>query len=121
MIKFISSIALVLLTAYVAHLYANQTPWWIFALGAFFSGWLVPQPAFRSWLAGFLGLFLLWFFLAWQANAANEGLLAKKMASILQLNGSDTLLIIITALIGGLVAGFAAITGAFLRKPAPFT
>jgi len=47
---------------------------------------------------------------------SNEHLLSKKVASILFQKESYALLIIITATIGGLVAGMSALTGSLLRK-----
>jgi hypothetical protein len=49
-------------------------------------------------------------------NAANQGLFSTKMATILPLGGSSSLLILLSAAIGGITAGLAAATGSFLRK-----
>jgi hypothetical protein len=38
------------------------------------------------------------------------------VASILPLQGSYVLLIVVTAFLGALVGGFASLTGAYLRK-----
>jgi hypothetical protein len=115
--KFFVSLILILLTGFAASLYASETPWWFFAVGALLVGWLVPQHAFKSWLAGFLGIFLLWTLLAWNMDTANQGIMSAKMASILPLGGSSVSLILLSAGIGGLVSGMASLAGAFLRKP----
>ena len=47
---------------------------------------------------------------------ANDGILSVKIASLLPLGGSKWMLIIVTALIGGLIAGFAALSGSYLRS-----
>jgi hypothetical protein len=114
--KFLVSLVLVLLTGFAASLYATETPWWFFAIGCFLVGWLVPQHAFVSWLAGFLGIFLLWALLAWRMDTANESIMSTKMASILPLGGSSVYLMLLSAGIGGLVGGMASLAGAFLRK-----
>jgi len=61
-------------------------------------------------------LFILWGVFAIIIDVNNEHLLSQKIATILPLNGSYTLLILITALVGALVSGFAALTGSFARS-----
>ena len=116
MIKFLVSLILVILLAYAAYLYNNILPWWGVAVAAFLAGTAVPQKPWLSWLAGFTGIFALWAILAAIASNNNAGLLAGKMANILPLNGNTTLLFLVTGLVGALVGGFAALTGAYLRK-----
>jgi hypothetical protein len=49
-------------------------------------------------------------------DVANAHLLSSKVAQILPLGGSYVVLILVTALVGGLLGGFAALTGAYLRS-----
>jgi len=114
--KFFVSLLLIGLLAYAAFLFANETPWWMFTVGAFIAGISIKQRAYAAFFAGFLAVFLLWAFLTWQMDGANAGLFSTKMANILPLNGSATMLILISAAIGGITAGLAAATGSFLRK-----
>lgn len=114
--KFITSLLLTMLLAYTAFLYSTVIPWWGFAIGCFLVGLLVPQKARLSWLGGFLGMLVCWCSLAWYADSANASLLSAKMAQILPLNGSSAALIAVTGLVGAIVGGFAALSGAFLRK-----
>jgi hypothetical protein len=114
--KFVSVFILTALTAYAAFLFANQTPWWIFAIGALISGWLVPLRSFKTWLAAFLGVFILWSVLCYIADDQNHGILSAKMAEVLPLGGSPMALIFVTAFVGALVAGFSALTGSYLRR-----
>src|SRR5687767_2904179 len=104
--KFFIAILLTLLLSFIAGIYIKW--WWFFAVIAFLVAFLVPQNSIRTFLAGFLGIFLLWSGLAWWFDMKNDGLLSAKIASILPLGGSALMLILITGLIGGLVAGFAA-------------
>jgi hypothetical protein len=46
----------------------------------------------------------------------NNGVLSVKIASVLPLGGNQIYLILLTGFIGGLVAGFAAMSGSFLRS-----
>lgn len=110
--KFIVSVFLIALLSVAVCLYL---PWWTIAVVAFVVAALIPQKPVRSFLAGFTALFLLWGALAWLISNNNEHLLAKKVALILKM-GSPTVLIVATALIGAVVAGFAALAGSFLRQ-----
>lgn len=113
--KFIVSILLTGLLAFVAGLF-TQFPWWVFAISSFVVSALITQSPGKSFLSGFLGLFLLWVILAIIKDAANEHILSTKVSQILPLGGSYIMLILITGIIGGLISGFAALTGAYLKK-----
>lgn len=111
--KFIAAIVLTAFLAYVACLYL---PWWGFAITSLIVAVAIHQFAYRAFIAGFLGLFLFWGVYTWVIDAANAHILSQKIAQILPLGGSYILLIFITAIVGGLVSGFAALTGCYLRK-----
>jgi len=113
--KFVITIVLVVIMGYAAFLFANETPWWLFGLGALLAGLLVPQTGWQNWLAGFLGIFILWMFLTWKTDVANNHILSIKMATLLPLSGSPAAIMIVSAFIGGLVGGFAAMTGGYIR------
>ena len=91
-------------------------PWWGIAIAAFLVSAAIPQKPAFSFLSGFLGVFLLWEVLAWWIDSKNNGILSQKIAYIIPLGGSSVLLIVITSLIGALVAGFAALAGSYLRR-----
>ena len=112
--KFIVAVLLTALLSFVAGIYIAW--WWVFAVIAFLVSLLIHQKAGKAFLAGFLSLFLLWAGLAYWIDMKNEGILSAKIAALLPLSGSSVLLIIVTGIIGGLVAGFAAMSGSFLRS-----
>src|ERR1044071_1597130 len=111
--KFIVVLLLTALLGYTAPLYFT---WWSFAITSFIVALLVHQRTFAAFIAGFLGMFLLWGMMAVIIDNANANVLSKKIALILPLNGSSLMLIFITAIIGGLVSGFAALSGSLARK-----
>jgi hypothetical protein len=111
--KFIVVILLTALLGYAAPLYFS---WWSFAVCSFIIALLIHQKPFFAFIATFLGLFLLWGIMAMMIDNANNHLLSQKIAQVLPLNGSSILLILITAFIGGLVSGFAGLTGSLARK-----
>jgi hypothetical protein len=91
-------------------------PWWGIAIAAFLVSAAIPQKPAFSFLSGFLGVFLLLEVLAWWIDNKNNGILSQKIASVLPLGGSSVLLIVITSVIGGIVAGFAALAGTYMRR-----
>jgi len=111
--KFITSIILTGLLAFIAGLYL---PWWSLAIAAFLVAALIHQKPWKAFLSGFLGLFLLWGGLALWINLKNDGVLAVKVASLLPLGGSPYLLIVVTGFIAGLIGGLAALAGSYLRS-----
>lgn len=113
--KFLVAIILTALLAFISGLFL---PWWGIAVTSLLVALLVHQKAGKAFLAGFLGVFLLWAGIAWWIDMKNNGVLSKKIASILPLGGNAILLIIVTGFVGGLVAAMAAMSGSFLRSSA---
>ena len=93
----------------------NFLPWWIIAPIAFALTYLFQLKPLQAFLAGFLALFLLWAGMAFFIDHANEHILSQRIAMLLHLS-QPILLIFITGLIGGLVAGFAGLSGGLLVK-----
>ena len=113
--KLIIAILLTAFLAYVLGVYSSL-PWWGFVITSLIVSVAIHQKPGKAFLSGFLGLFLLWSGLALLKDAANEHILSAKVAQILPLGGSYLVLILVTGIVGGLVSGFAALTGSYLRK-----
>ena len=111
--KFLTTIVLIGLLSFILSLYL---PWWSIAIAAFGIELVLNLRPAKAFLAAFCGLFLLWGSLSWWIDTENHSILSKKIAILLPLGGSVFLLILMTALIGGLVAGLAALSASFLRK-----
>lgn len=111
--KLIISFLLTVLLSFAGALFF---PWWIIAVAAFVVAALIHQRPLKAFLTGFFALFVLWGSQALYFDAQNQHLLAAKVASVLPLGGSYIGLILLTAFIGGLVAGMAALTASFLRR-----
>ncbi|HEY4289682.1 MAG TPA: hypothetical protein VGN00_21425 [Puia sp.] len=112
MIKFLVSILLIALLSFVCGLFL---PWWTIGVAAFVVSALIPLKPLHAFFAGFLAIFLLWGGLAFGIDQQNNSILSAKIAAILPLGGSVIALILVTAFVGALVGGGAAITGAFLK------
>ncbi len=111
--KFLTATFLTALLAFISGLFL---PWWGMAITSLLVAVLIHQKAGKAFLTGLLGVFLLWAGLAWWIDMKNNGVLSTKIASILPLGGNSLVLIAVTGLIGGLVAGLAALSGSFLRS-----
>ena len=111
--KFFIAILLTALLSFAACLFL---PWWVIAVTGFAVAFAIPQHAGLSFLAGFLALFFLWVGLSFWMSAANNHLLAHKISLLFLKADNPFLLVAVTGLIGGLVAGFGSLTGRLTRK-----
>ena len=107
--KFVIQIVAIIALALVLELFM---PWWSIAIAALAVGYILKSKA--NFLAGLLAIALLWFIKAWLLDMSAAGDLTERVAAIFKL--SKPLLMLVTALIGGLVGGFAAMSGAALKK-----
>lgn len=111
--KFFISLILTALLSFAACLFL---PWWSNAIAAFLVAALIPQKPGKAFLAGFIALFLLWGGLSFWISNNNDHILAHKVSQLILKMDNPMVLILVTAMIGALVAGFAALAGSFLRK-----
>ena len=100
-------------TLFSAHLLALFMPWYSIALAAFVMGFLLKSNA--NFLAGFAAIATLWLFNVLLIDAGSSSDLSERVAKLLMVK-YETVLFIVMAVIGGLVGGFAALTGSLLRK-----
>jgi hypothetical protein len=108
--NFFLKVMIILLTAFIL---AFFMPWWSIAIAAFVGGALVRSKA--TFVAGFMAIACLWFLKAFLIDLSSNSDLPERVAMIFPLQ-SKTALIIFTAVLGGLVGGFAALTGSLLQR-----
>jgi hypothetical protein len=99
----------VIITALVAFVLQSFFPWWTAAIAAAGVGYSMGNKGIISFSGGFLGIGLLWLGMAVFIDVTTHSILTEKINRILPLNS-----FLLTTLIGGLVGGFAALTGALL-------
>ena len=130
--RFILRVILVAAISYGATLYF---PWWSVAIVGFLVGLILSQktgnsrkrsftkskPPARAFLAGFLALFFLWGGVAYFLDTENASILSTKISQLIipsnepPIPGSYIMLLV-TALIGGLLGGFSTMTGNLLGE-----
>ncbi len=86
-------------------------PWWTLAIGAFAVAFLLDNKGFPAFVAGFLAVAILWLGVAAYISVVTNSVLTNKLNQLLLINS-----FVITALVGGLVGGFGALTGSLFRK-----
>jgi hypothetical protein len=109
---FIAVLSIIILSAILGGI----LPWWIIAPVAFLICYLFKLKWYNGFLAGFVALFILWAGVAFFIDHSNEHILSNKISILFFKSVKPFALIAMTGLIGGLVAGFAGMTGAFLVK-----
>lgn len=91
------------------------TPWWTIALVPFLVNLWIPETSLKAFALSFAAVALLWFFYGLYLHVSTEGIMSDKISEIFSLpNG--ILLLLVTALVGGLVGGFAGWSGLVIRK-----
>ena len=108
--KFIIQLVLIALLTFLGQLIG---PWWMVFVAAGLGGMLIKTKGVTAFFAGFLGVAILWFAQALFIDMANESILSERVAQLFSLN-SSMMLILVTALVGGLCGGFGALTGKLL-------
>jgi hypothetical protein len=90
-------------------------PWWFVAVIAFVAAYFFSKKPGKAFLSGFLAVFVAWILLALFKSIPNDNILATRVAKLMQLP-NWILLLIVTGIIGGLLGGMAALSGALIRK-----
>ncbi len=90
-------------------------PWWLVAIMAFLAALFLGKTSRQSFWSGFGGVSAAWIILALLKSIPNDNMLAKRVAQLFQLP-HWILILLVTALIGGLVGGLSALSGVLLKK-----
>ena len=89
--------------------------WWTVMVVAFVACYISPSSGLNAFVAGFLGVGLVWMGHAWNIDVKNESLFSSTIADVMQI-GDPILLVFATGLIGGLAGGFASLSGSTFRQ-----
>lgn len=110
--KFFLQILIVMVLAFLLEVFM---PWWAVALAGALSGLIIGGNAFKAFLAGFIGVFILWSFAATRLMDAHDTVLADRIGALLPGAPDGYGVAMLSGVVGGLVAAFASATGARLR------
>ena len=99
---------LTLITSYVL-------PWWAVAVIAFAAAIYAGIKPGQAFWSGFGAVFCAWVIMALFKSIPNNHMLATRVAALFQLP-HWSILLGITALIGGLVGGIAALSGYYVKR-----
>jgi len=89
-------------------------PFWSLALAAAVVAYVVHPGGWSAFLAGLLAGAMLWGGLAYGMDAANAGILSARVGALFGTAGTG--MVLITAALGGLLAGLGAALGDRLHK-----
>lgn len=104
-----------ILTAILSFALCLFFPWWSIAIAAFLVAALIPQKPVMAFVTAFTALLFLWGCLSFWMSFNNDHILAHRVSLLILKIDNPILLITVTTLIGSTVAGFAALSGNFLR------
>lgn len=92
-------------------------PWWTGMGAAMLICSLLPSSLLNAFIAGFLGMGLVWMGQAWVLDVANDSSFTTVIIELLQISVLDDpiLVVLLTGLIGGLAGGLAGTSGASFR------
>lgn len=110
--KFLAKVILIGILTYILEQFL---PWWSIALAAFLGGIIFKTRGLNAFLAGALGVGLIWLWIAWRIDYETDSILTIKIAGIFKLENKN-LLIAITVLLGSFTGAFLAWTGHNFRK-----
>src|SRR5437879_12670895 len=85
-------------------------PWWTMAIVAFGFGYYFNNKAAISFLSGFIGVGILWLIMAYTIDVTTQSILTEKISKLFPLN-----VFVLMVVVGGLVGGFAALTGSLMN------
>lgn len=85
-------------------------PWWTMAIVAFGFGYFFQNKGGISFLAGFMAVGVLWLIMAYRIDASTQSILTEKISRLFPVN-----VFALMIAVGGLVGGFAALTGALMN------
>jgi len=90
-------------------------PWWAAAIIAFVAAFICASTPHRYFWSGFMGVFVAWTILALLKTIPNKNILATRVSHLFQLPNWISILVV-TAVVGGLIGGMGALSGALVRK-----
>ncbi len=108
--KFVVKIILIIGLCYLLQL---VLPFWIVAVASFLINMVIRTNGWSSFFSGFFAVAILWFIVASGIDNRTDSILTDRVAQLFSLSGF--LLIVVSAIVGGLVAGMGGLTARMLH------
>ena len=99
----------ILITGISTYYISSFFPWWLIIFIPFILSLIFDDNYISHFLSSFIGVSVSWFFLLLGMEYQTEAILSSKIIQILNINSTNSL-IIISAVIGGIVSGLSSIT-----------
>ncbi|HAA11410.1 MAG TPA: hypothetical protein DCE41_06785 [Cytophagales bacterium] len=96
-------------------------PWWSVVIAGVIGGLLINGLGIGAFMSGFIAMVAVWGIWAYQIDTTTESILTTKVADIIGV-GNPLIIILLTAIVGGLAGGMGALSGwsiGKLRKEKP--
>ncbi len=111
--RFILSFVFTVVLAYLLGVFFD---WWTVAIAPFLVALLWRQSPKRALGTGFLAIFLLWGAMALTKDIPNHHILSTRMGILILKTGAPALMILLSALLGGIIGGLSAWSGSLLAR-----
>lgn len=105
-----------LLIALISLLVQLVLPWWSIAVIAFAVCFWRSPNAGRAFLYGLAGVALVWLAYALLVHVRTDGIFTGRMSQLLFKADAPALMLLVTAVLGGLVGGLAGLAGHSTRQ-----
>ena len=90
--------------------------WWTVAIASFIGGAILGKSSGETFAKGMVAVIIVWLLMVCYYHFSTQGILSNKIAQILPVGGNAAVLIVVTVLIGGIVGGWAAMSGFLVRN-----
>lgn len=94
----------------LTYLFSFYTPWWVLFIITFSTCFFIHGSFLNTFIAGFLGVGLVWLGFSWFLDFQSESYFTEKIVLLFPVKDSSYL-ILISGLIGALSGGLGAILG----------
>lgn len=106
----------IVLIAMVASIVQLVLPWWSIAIAAFGIEQIGKNRPSYSFYAGFYGIALVWIPYMFYIDHKNSHILSHRICKLFSLPEYPILLMLVAALVGGGIAGLAALSGNYFKS-----
>lgn len=104
-----------ILISTLTYLFGIIAPWWTAILAAAAVAFFLPGNNLNTFLSGFMGAGLIWMVVAWKVDVETNSIISEKMIQLFPVDDVN-MLIIVTAVLGGLAGALGAFCGNSFRQ-----